>query len=114
MPACAQPFLPANNPGDRPLTAFGHIFTASYDSGYYSYQFADIHSADIFERFALAAAPGSEASRAAVADLGRAYRNTILSLGGGTPPAAVFERLMGRPPNVGALLRYNGVDKFVA
>lgn len=112
-----QPYLQGDYPGDRPLNSFKHIFGHGYDAGYYSYQWADIMSADIYQAFEdaqQAAAAGTSSSRdsstsSAVAELGRRYRSTVLSLGGSESPNRVFERLMGRQPRVEAILQYNGV-----
>jgi oligopeptidase A len=44
-----------------------------------------------------------------VKNVGLAFRNTVLSLGGGVPPMEVFERFRGRQPTPDALLRHNGL-----
>jgi len=90
---------------DRFLCSFGHIFAGGYAAGYYSYKWAEVLSADAFSAFEEA---GIEDS-AAVAEIGRRFRDTVLSLGGGTPPMEVFQAFRGRPPSPAALLRHSGL-----
>jgi oligopeptidase A len=90
---------------DRLLCSFGHIFAGGYAAGYYSYKWAEVLSADAFSAFEEA---GIEDS-AAVAEIGRRFRDTVLSLGGGTPPMEVFQAFRGRPPSPAALLRHSGL-----
>ena len=90
---------------DRFLCSFGHIFAGGYAAGYYSYKWAEVLSADAFSAFEEA---GLDDPRA-VADTGRRFRDTVLSLGGGTPPMEVFEAFRGRPPEAAALLRHSGL-----
>jgi oligopeptidase A len=91
---------------DRFLCSFGHIFAGGYAAGYYSYKWAEVLSADAFSAFEEA---GLE-DASAVAETGRRFRETILSLGGGTPPMEVFEAFRGRAPSPAALLRHSGLD----
>jgi oligopeptidase A len=44
-----------------------------------------------------------------VKKVGRKFRDTVLSLGGGVPPMDVFKEFRGREPNPEALLRHNGL-----
>ena len=90
---------------DRFLCSFGHIFAGGYAAGYYSYKWAEVLSADAFSAFEEA---GLEDS-VAVAKTGRRFRETVLSLGGGTPPMEVFEAFRGRAPSPEALLRHSGL-----
>ena len=92
-------------PEDRFLCSFGHIFAGGYAAGYYSYKWAEVLSADAFSAFEEA---GLDDPRA-IAEVGRRFRETILALGGGTPPMVVFERFRGRPPSPEALLRHAGL-----
>jgi len=62
-------------------------------------------SADAFSAFEEA---GLE-DAAAVKETGRRFRDTVLSLGGGTPPMEVFEGFRGRAPSPAALLRHSGL-----
>lgn len=44
-----------------------------------------------------------------VKKVGRSFRDTVLSLGGGVPPMEVFKEFRGREPSPEALLRHNGL-----
>ena len=91
---------------DRSLCAFGHIFAGGYAAGYYSYKWAEVLSADAFAAFEEAGLDDEPA----VEKTGRRFRDTVLSLGGGEDPMAVFERFRGRPPEPDALLRHSGLS----
>jgi oligopeptidase A len=90
---------------DRFLCSFSHIFQGGYAAGYYSYKWAEVLSADAFAAFEEAglSAPAS------LAETGRRFRDTILSLGGSEPPMAVFRKFRGREPTTEALLRHSGL-----
>jgi oligopeptidase A len=90
---------------DRFLCAFSHIFSGGYAAGYYSYKWAEVLSADAFGAFEEAGLT----NEAKVRELGRRFRNTILSLGGGRHPMDVFKDFRGREPDTGALLRQTGL-----
>ena len=92
-------------PEDRFLCSFGHIFAGGYAAGYYSYKWAEVLSADAFSAFEEAGLDDPSA----VAETGRRFRETVLSLGGGTPPMEVFEAFRGRAPSPDALLRHSGL-----
>ena len=81
--------------------SFSHIFAGGYAAGYYSYKWAEVLSADVFSRFAGAgvfdAATGAE------------FLNKILARGGGADALTLFTDFMGREPDVGALLRQDGL-----
>jgi oligopeptidase A len=90
---------------DRFLCGFGHLFAGGYAAGYYSYKWAEVLSADAFAAFEEAGLDDD----AKVAEVGRRFRDTVLGLGGSVEPAEVFRRFRGRDPDVGALLRHNGL-----
>ena len=90
---------------DRFLCSFSHIFAGGYSAGYYSYKWAEIMSSDAFGLFEEHDLEDKEKMK----ELGLKFRNTVLSLGGGTPPSEVFEMFRGRKPEVDALLRHNGL-----
>lgn len=94
-------------PEDRFLCSFGHIFGGGYAAGYYSYKWAEVLSADAFGAFEEA---GIE-DEAAVREIGRRYRDTVLALGGSRPPMEVFVSFRGREPNTEALLRHAGLKR---
>ena len=81
--------------------AFTHIFAGGYGAGYYSYLWAEVLSADAFERF----------EQAGVFDraTGEAYRQAILAVGGSRPALESFVEFRGREPRIDALLRHSGM-----
>jgi len=90
---------------DRFLCGFGHIFAGGYAAGYYSYKWAEVLSADAYAAFEEAGLEDDVAVRA----VGRKFRETVLSLGGGTHPSEVFKAFRGRDPSPDALLRHSGL-----
>jgi len=90
---------------DRFLCSFGHIFAGGYSAGYYSYKWAEVMSADAFGAFEDAGLDNEEEVQA----VGRKFRETVLSLGGGVSPSEVFRQFRGRDPNPDALMRHNGL-----
>jgi oligopeptidase A len=81
--------------------AFTHIFAGGYAAGYYSYLWAEVLSADAFERF----------EQAGVIDraTGEAFRREILAVGATRPALESFVAFRGREPEPGALLRSYGL-----
>lgn len=90
---------------DRFLCGFSHIFAGGYSAGYYSYKWAEVMSADAFGAFEEVGLDNEDAVR----EVGRKFRDTVLSLGGGVAPMDVFKRFRGREPSPEALLRHNGL-----
>jgi oligopeptidase A len=90
---------------DRFLCTFNHIFGGGYAAGYYSYKWAEVMSADAFGAFEDVGLDNEEQ----VKKVGRLFRDTVLSLGGGVAPMDVFKQFRGREPNPEALLRHNGL-----
>lgn len=85
----------------RSYTSFGHVFEGEYAVGYYSYSWAEMLEADVFERF----------QKEGVLDpaLGEAYRAHILSQGAIKPGRELFHAFMGRDVDPTALLRKKGM-----
>eukprot|EP00184_Porphyridium_aerugineum_P005503 CAMPEP_0184694466 /NCGR_PEP_ID=MMETSP0313-20130426/2414_1 /TAXON_ID=2792 /ORGANISM="Porphyridium aerugineum, Strain SAG 1380-2" /LENGTH=730 /DNA_ID=CAMNT_0027152761 /DNA_START=267 /DNA_END=2459 /DNA_ORIENTATION=+ len=96
--------MPAQ-PYDRFLCAFSHIFAGGYSAGYYSYKYAEILSADAFAAFDEAGLENQDK----VKEIGLAFRNTILGLGGAKSPLDVFILFRGRKPDPHPLLKYSGL-----
>lgn len=94
-------------PENRFLCAFSHIFAGGYAAGYYSYKWAEVLSADAFSAFEEAGLN----DKAAVAETGRRFRNTVLSEGGSRHPMEIYRDFRGREPNAEALLRHNGLAR---
>ncbi|KAJ2960719.1 hypothetical protein NQZ79_g3920 [Umbelopsis isabellina] len=96
-------------PEDRFLCSFSHIFGGGYAAGYYSYKWSETYSADAYAAFEEAAA---QSNKQGVANMGKLYRNTVLALGGGTPPQDVWQMFRGRREvEIDALLRHSGLAK---
>jgi len=87
---------------DRFLCAFEHIFSGSYSAGYYSYKWAEVLSADAFERFEEEGLDDKNIAR-----VGADFRDTVLALGGSQHPMDVFIKFRGRAPDPAALLKHN-------
>ena len=104
----AEKYSPYNMPleEDRFLCQFSHIFAGGYSAGYYSYKYAEVLSADAFAAFEEVGLDNEEE----VKRVGKSFRDTVLSLGGGVPPSEVFAQFRGRDPKPDALLRHNGLD----
>lgn len=81
----------------RMHAAFSHIFEGEYAVGYYSYTWAEMLEADVFERF--------EAEGILSGDLGERYRTEILSPGAMRPGLEMYRAFMGRDVDPKALLR---------
>ena len=90
---------------DRSLCTFLHIFAGGYAAGYYGYKWAEVMSADCYGAFEEAGLSDDDAVRR----LGGRYRDTILALGGSKSALDVFREFRGRDPEIGALLRQNGL-----
>jgi oligopeptidase A len=98
---CVMPPLDEN----RFLCGFSHIFAGGYSAGYYSYKWAEVLSADAFGAFEDA---GLE-DEVKVREMGKLFKDTVLSLGGGMEPSKVFAAFRQRAPTTDALLRHNGL-----
>ncbi|KAL0436977.1 UNVERIFIED_CONTAM: Organellar oligopeptidase A, chloroplastic/mitochondrial [Sesamum radiatum] len=97
-------------PEDRFLCSFSHIFADKYAAGYYSYQWAEVLSADAFSAFEEAGLDNDQSLR----EMGYKFQETILALGGGKSPNEIYLQFRGREPTPDAFLRYNGLLPTVA
>ena len=86
---------------DRFMHSFGHIFAGGYAAGFYSYKWAEVLSADAFSLF-------EEAGVLSPAT-GARFRAEVLAQGGSRPALESFVAFRGRPPQIDALLRHNGM-----
>jgi oligopeptidase A len=88
-------------PYDRFLESFSHVFAGGYAAGYYSYQWAEVLSADAFSLF--------EEQGVLSPAAGARFRDEVLARGGSRPALESFVAFRGRPPQLDALLRHNGM-----
>ncbi len=80
---------------------FTHIFAGGYGAGYYSYLWAEVLSADAFDRF--------EREGVFNPEVGAAWRRSILAVGGSRPALESFIEFRGREPSPEPLLRSYGI-----
>ncbi len=82
-------------------TAFSHIFSGGYSSGYYSYKWAEVLDADAFEYF----------KENGIFDKKTAnkFKENILSKGGTENPMSLYKKFRGQEPKVDALLKRAGL-----
>ncbi len=88
-------------PYDRFMQGFSHVFDGGYAAGYYSYKWAEVLSADAYSLF--------EEQGVLSAEVGARFRDEVLARGGSRPALESFVAFRGRPPQLDALLRHNGM-----
>jgi len=81
--------------------SFQHIFSGGYAAGYYSYKWAEVLEADVFEVFKERGLFDHQTSKR--------LEDEILSRGGTKPPEELFRDFRGRDPDPDALLRRDGL-----
>ena len=86
--------------------SFAHIFAGGYAAGYYSYNWAEVLSADAFSKF--------EEEGVFNSATGQAFREAILARGGSQAPMVLFVDFRGREPSIDALLRHLGLSQEAA
>ncbi len=91
---------------DKFLCCFSHIFAGGYSAGYYSYKWAEVLSADAFSMFEEADLENNQN----IKQIGKKFKDTILSLGGSLSPIEVFKLFRGREPNTDSLIRHLGLS----
>jgi oligopeptidase A len=87
---------------NRFAQSFTHIFGGGYAAGYYSYKWAEVLSADAYSLFEEKGVLSTEA--------GTRFRDEFLARGGSRPALESFIAFRGRPPQIDALLRHNGMS----
>ena len=87
---------------DRSPHTFTHIFASGYAAGYYSYKWAEVLSADAYSLF--------EEQGVLSPDAGARFEDEVLSRGGSRSALESFIAFRGRPPQIDALLRHNGMS----
>ena len=90
---------------DKFLCCFSHIFAGGYSAGYYSYKWAEVLSADAFSMFEEAGLENDQK----IKEIGKNFKETILSLGGSLPPLEIFKLFRGREPKTEPLIRHLGL-----
>jgi oligopeptidase A len=80
---------------------FAHIFSGGYAAGYYSYKWAEVLAADAFAAF--------EEQGVFDRKVAQRFLDSILSQGGSRKALDAFVDFRGRPPDVNALLRQQGL-----
>jgi len=86
---------------DRSIESFGHIFDGGYAAGYYSYKWAEVLSADAYGLF--------EEEGVLSPGAGSRFRDEVLARGGSRTAMESFVAFRGRPPQIDAFLRHNGM-----
>ncbi|MDH5479466.1 MAG: M3 family metallopeptidase, partial [Nitrosomonas sp.] len=84
--------------------SFAHIFAGGYAAGYYSYKWAEVLSADAYSLFEETAS-----GEVVNATTGARFLEEILAKGGSRSALESFVAFRGREPELGALLRHNGM-----
>lgn len=82
-------------------THFGHIFSGGYSAGYYSYLWAEVLDADVFDLFKEKGLYDQATAQS--------YRREILEKGGSEDPMKLFVAFRGREPDPQAMLRRKGL-----
>lgn len=80
---------------------FAHIFAGGYAAGYYSYKWAEVLSADAFDKFLEEGIFNPQT--------GQLFLSTILQQGGTKEPLELFTAFRGREPEIEALLKQSGI-----
>jgi len=93
--------LPTTPGSEADLCQVPHLMYSRYAAGYYSYIWAEVLAADIFEYFKREGLKNKQA--------GATYRRMMLEPGAVEPAAELYRRFMGRDPQPDAFLRRHGI-----
>lgn len=89
-------------PGTSISVQFSHIMDGGYSSGYYSYKWAEVMDADVFEKFKEEGIFNKATAQE--------FREKILALGGTKHPMDLYVDFRGKAPDNCALLRRNNIS----
>ena len=87
---------------NRFANGFSHIFAGGYAAGYFSYKWAEVLSADAFDRFRKEGLFDRTA--------GQAFLEEVLEMGGSRDAMTSYVAFRGREPSIDALLKQSGLD----
>lgn len=93
--------LPAAPKGAMMSTAFNHIFSGGYASGYYGYKWAEVLDADAFSLFIEKGIFNREVANS--------FRSEILARGNVRDAMDLYVAFRGRKPSITALLQRDGL-----
>jgi len=88
-------------PGTSFSASFLHIFAGGYDSGYYSYKWAEVLDADAFSYFKIKGLFDPQVAKA--------FYENVLSKGNSEEAMVLYKRFRGAQPDPDALLRRQGL-----
>ncbi|XP_076033744.1 uncharacterized protein LOC143020770 isoform X2 [Oratosquilla oratoria] len=88
---------------DSHLCSQTSIMADVWTAAYYSHTWSRMVAADAFQAFK------EDEDGQNIQQIGRRFRDTFLSLGGGSHPSEVFRRFRGRDPSPEALLHFCGI-----
>ncbi len=89
-------------PDYRMYASFSHIFAGGYAAGYYSYAWAELLEADVFNALKSMGAMSPQA--------GHRYAEGILCPGASKPASLLFRDFMSREPDPKAFFRKHGLE----
>lgn len=93
--------LPPSPEGTMMSTAFNHIFSGGYASGYYGYKWAEVLDADAFGYF--------QEKGLFSREVANRFRHEVLEQGDKREAMELYEAFRGRKPTIQALLKRDGL-----